>query len=159
MRFRATLRPLFCPNEREVYLNYCKVLIKHFKGFAQGLRDRVKKLAYDRFQQAGRPNIYLPSLELGKEALIQDLVAKEWGPRNTRKDAKWDDGCGLGGPCHIARPDIGQGTRSCAIRRGMSKNRATAIFDLSLRVGLDVCSLIRLFPNRSLFLFSLIVFW
>jgi len=27
------------------------------------------------------------------------------------------------------------GTRSCAIRRGMSKKRATAIFDLSLRVG------------------------
>src|SRR5208283_4824561 len=27
------------------------------------------------------------------------------------------------------------GTRSCAIRRGMSKKRATAIFDRSLRVG------------------------
>ena len=27
------------------------------------------------------------------------------------------------------------GTRSCAIRRGISKKRATAIFDLSLRVG------------------------
>jgi hypothetical protein len=61
VRFRATLRPLFCPNGPEVYLNYCKVLIKNFKGFAQGLSDRVKKLAYDRFQQAGRPNIYLPN--------------------------------------------------------------------------------------------------
>ena len=29
------------------------------------------------------------------------------------------------------------GTRSCAIRRGMSKKRATAIFDLSLRVCHD----------------------
>ena len=77
MRFRATLRPLFCPNGPEVYLNYCKVLIKNFKGFDQGLSDRVKKLAYDRFQQAGRPNIYLPSSELSKEALVQDLVAKE----------------------------------------------------------------------------------
>ena len=77
VRFRATLRPLFCPNGPEVYLNYCKVLIKNFKGFAQGLSDRVKKLAYDRFQQAGRPNIYLPSSELSKEALVQDLVAKE----------------------------------------------------------------------------------
>ena len=75
VRFRATLRPLFCPNGPEVYLNYCKVLIKNFKGFAQGLSDRVKKLAYDRFQQAGRPNIYLPSSELSKEALVQDLVA------------------------------------------------------------------------------------
>jgi len=32
------------------------------------------------------------------------------GPRETRqKDAKWDERCGLGGPCHIARPDIGRG--------------------------------------------------
>jgi hypothetical protein len=29
-----------------------------------------------------------------------------WGSRNTRKDAKGDERCGLGGPCHIARPDI-----------------------------------------------------
>jgi hypothetical protein len=77
VRFRATLRPLFCPNGPEVYLNYCKVLIKNFKGFAQGISDRVKKLAYETFQQAGRPNIYLPSSELSKEALIQDLVAKD----------------------------------------------------------------------------------
>jgi hypothetical protein len=42
-----------------VYLNYCQVLIKNFKSFAQGLSDRVKKLAYQKFQQAGRPNIYL----------------------------------------------------------------------------------------------------
>ena len=77
VRFRATLRPLFCPNGPEVYLNYCKVLIKNFKGFAQGISDRVKKLAYDSFEQAGRPSIYLPSSELSKEALIQELVAKD----------------------------------------------------------------------------------
>lgn len=77
VRFRATLRPLFCGEGPEVYLNYCKVLIKNFKGFAQSLSDRVKKLAYDRFQQAGRPSIYLPSAELSKEALVQELVAKE----------------------------------------------------------------------------------
>lgn len=77
VRFRATLRPLFCPNGPEVYLNYCKVLIKNFKGFAQGLSDRVKKLAYESFERAGRANIYLPSSELNKEALIRELVAKE----------------------------------------------------------------------------------
>ena len=69
VRFRATLRPLFCPNGPEVYLNYCKVLIKNFKGFAQGISDRVKKLAYESFERAGRPSIYLPSSELNKEAL------------------------------------------------------------------------------------------
>ena len=77
VRFRATLRPLFCPNGPEVYLNYCKVLIKNFKGFAQEISDRVKKLAYDTFQQAGRPNLYLPSPQLSKEALVQELMAKE----------------------------------------------------------------------------------
>src|SRR5260370_2756085 len=77
IRFRATLRPLFCPEGPEVYLNHCKVLIKHFKGFAQGLSDRVKKLAYERFQQLGRPQIHLPSSEISKQALGQELVAKE----------------------------------------------------------------------------------
>jgi hypothetical protein len=77
IRFRATLRPLFCPEGPEVYLNHCKVLIKHFKGFAQGISDRIKKLAYESFQQMGRPQIYLPSSQLSKEALIQELLAKE----------------------------------------------------------------------------------
>ena len=77
VRFRATLRPLFCPNGPEVYLNYCKVLIKHFKGFAQSLSDRLKQLAYEKFQRAGRPNIYLSSAQLSKEALIEQLLAKE----------------------------------------------------------------------------------
>jgi hypothetical protein len=44
-------------------------------------------------------------------------------------------GVGRDDPCRIARPDVGQGTRSRAIRRGMAKKRATAIFDLSLRVS------------------------
>lgn len=77
VRFRATLRPLFCPEGPGVYLNYCKVLIKNFKGFAQRLSDRVKKRAYEQFEQAGRANIYLPSSELNKEALIEQMVLKE----------------------------------------------------------------------------------
>src|SRR5271166_1248711 len=43
-----------------------------------------------------------------------------------------------GRPAHVTSRDPtldAVGTRSCAIRRGMSKKRATAIFDLSLRVG------------------------
>src|ERR1700751_6176266 len=77
VRFRATLRPLFCPNGPEVYLNYCKVLIKNFKRFAQYLSDRLKKLAYEKFEQLGRANIYLPSSEISKETLVERLVAKE----------------------------------------------------------------------------------
>jgi hypothetical protein len=55
---------------------------------------------------------------------------RKWGPR---KGAKGDERSALGGPCHIARRDIERGRD--AIRRGMSKRRATAIFNLSLRVG------------------------
>ena len=45
---------------------------------------------------------------------------------------------GVGWEAHVTSRDPtldAVGTRSCAIRRGMSKKRATAIFDLSLRVG------------------------
>ena len=43
----------------------------------------------------------------------------------------------MGWEAHVTSldPTLDIGTRSCAIRRGMSKKRATAIFDLSLRVG------------------------
>jgi hypothetical protein len=43
----------------------------------KGLSDRVKKRAYEQFEQAGRANIYLPSSELNKEALIEQMVLKE----------------------------------------------------------------------------------
>jgi hypothetical protein len=62
----------------------------------------------------------------------QDEAGADLDPRPA-KDAKGEERCGLGGPCHIAQPDIGRGRD--ALRRGMSKKRATAIFDLPLRVG------------------------
>jgi len=55
------------------------------------------------------------------------------GPTKHAKRREREERCGLRGPCHIARADIGRG--SDALLRGMSKKRATAIFDLSLRVG------------------------
>src|SRR5271166_5193033 len=71
----------------------------------------------------------------GTEFLSRPRFAWEWGPRNTRKDAKGDERCGLGAHVTSRDPTLDAvGTRSCAIRRGMSKKRATPIFDLSLRV-------------------------
>jgi hypothetical protein len=53
---------------------------------------------------------------------------KEWSPRNTRKGMR-----GVSWEAHVTSRDPtldAVGTRSCAIRRRMSKKRATAIFDL-----------------------------
>ena len=41
-------------------------------------------------------------------ACSKNVQRQYGGPRNTRKDAKGDERCGLGG-IHIARPDIGRG--------------------------------------------------
>jgi hypothetical protein len=63
-------------------------------------------------------------------------LPKKWGPRNTRKDAKGDQRWGREMHFTSRDPTLNAvGTRSCAIRRGMAKKPATAIFDLSLRVG------------------------
>src|SRR5271165_2172162 len=59
------------------------------------------------------------------------------GARETREKTR-KGMRGAGWEAHVASRDPTLdvvGTRSCAIRRGMSKKRATAIFDLSLRVG------------------------
>src|ERR1700741_3527391 len=77
VRFRATLRPLFCSNGPEVYLNYCKALIKNFKSFAQELSDRLKTSAYEKFERLGRASIYFPSSALRKERRVEGFVANE----------------------------------------------------------------------------------
>ena len=59
VRFRATQRLLFIPNSMESYLATCGVLIKHFKGFAEGITHRVKTAAYQAAAAAGRPVKYL----------------------------------------------------------------------------------------------------
>ena len=59
------------------------------------------------------------------------------GARETREKTR-KGMRGVGREIHVTSRDPtlnAVGTRSCAIRRGMSKKRATAIFDLSLRVG------------------------
>ena len=59
------------------------------------------------------------------------------GARETREKTR-KGMRGVGWEAHVTSRDPtldAVGTRSCAIRRGMSKKRATAIFDLSLRVG------------------------
>ena len=77
LRFRATLRPLFQPGGLEIYLYSCKVLIKDFAHFAQTLTDRIRKAAYSRFEQLGRPIRYLADSSLSKEDLARRVAQRD----------------------------------------------------------------------------------
>ena len=73
----------------------------------------------------------------GIEVSDIDLEPVRKGARETREKTR-KGMRGEGWEAHVTSRDPtldAVGTRSCAIRRGMSKKRATAIFDLSLRVG------------------------
>ena len=78
LRLRGTLRHLFQPTVMEAYLNACRVLIKDFGTFAQGLTARVKAAAYATAEQAARPFRYLPNNQTSKEDLARQ-VAREDG--------------------------------------------------------------------------------
>jgi hypothetical protein len=58
LRLRGTLRHLFQPTVMEAYLNACRILIKDFGAFAQGLTARIKAAAYASAEQSGRPFRY-----------------------------------------------------------------------------------------------------
>jgi hypothetical protein len=77
LRFRGTLRLLYKPNSMEAYLATCGVLIKHFKGFAEGVTRRIKALAFKATEQQGRPVQYLNRSEISKEDLARDIARKD----------------------------------------------------------------------------------
>jgi len=77
LRLRGTLRPLFRPTVMEAYLNACRILIKDFGPFAQGLTARIKAAAYASAEQAGRPFLYLPRSQTSKEELARQIARKD----------------------------------------------------------------------------------
>ncbi len=80
LRLRGTLRHLFQPTVMEAYLNACRVLIKDFGTFAQGLTTRIKAAAYATAEQSGRPFRYLPSSQVSKEALARQIARPTASP-------------------------------------------------------------------------------
>lgn len=58
----------------EAYLNACRVLIKDFGAFAQGLTARLKAAACASAEPAGRPFRYLPGSQVSKEALARQIA-------------------------------------------------------------------------------------
>jgi hypothetical protein len=77
LRLRGTLRHLFQPTVMEAYLNACRVLIKNFGIFAQGLTARIKAAAYAAAERAGRPFRYLPYSQTSKEDLARQIARKD----------------------------------------------------------------------------------
>jgi hypothetical protein len=77
LRLRGTLRHLFQPTVMEAYLNACRILIKDFGTFAQGLTARVKAAAEATAQQAGRPFRYLSSSQTSKEDLAGQIARQD----------------------------------------------------------------------------------
>jgi hypothetical protein len=74
LRLRGTLRHLFQPTVMEAYLNACRILIKDFSTFAQGLTARIKAAACASAEKAGRPFEYLASSQVSKEALARQIA-------------------------------------------------------------------------------------
>jgi len=60
----------------EIYLNSCRVLVKDFADFAKSMTERIRKAAYDRFRQLGRPIQYLDEPSLSKEDVARALAKK-----------------------------------------------------------------------------------
>src|SRR5229473_2624139 len=77
LRLRGTLRHLFQPTVMEAYLNACRILIKDFGTFAQGLTARIKAAAYASAEQSGRPFRYLSSSQISKEALARQIARRD----------------------------------------------------------------------------------
>jgi hypothetical protein len=77
VRLRGTLRYLHQSTVMEAYLNACRVLIKDFGRFANGLTERVKAAAYKLAAQKGRPVQYLPSSQISKEEIARNIASKD----------------------------------------------------------------------------------
>jgi hypothetical protein len=77
LRFRATQRLLFQPNSMESYLATCKVLIKNFRQFAEGITQRVKAAAYQMAAKAKRPVQYLGGGDTDKEGIARQMAREE----------------------------------------------------------------------------------
>lgn len=74
LRLRGTLRHLFQPTVMEAYLNACRVLIKDFGRFAQGITERLKAAVYTLAQKNNRPYRYLHSSQLSKETVARGIA-------------------------------------------------------------------------------------
>ncbi len=77
LRLRGTLRHLFQPTVMEAYLNACRVLIKDFSRFAEGITNQAKQAMNQIAEKANRPLIYFNSSQISKEEEAKKIAAKD----------------------------------------------------------------------------------
>jgi hypothetical protein len=77
LRFRGTLRQLYCPQVMERYLSASHVLIKDFGSFVERTSKAVKDQAQALASKWGRPMVFVPSSRFSKEDLVRKLAAKD----------------------------------------------------------------------------------
>jgi hypothetical protein len=77
IRFRGTIRNLAVTKMMASWLMDRRVLLKHFKPFAEGLTATLKASVEQVAEAAGRTVKYLASSALSKEDLVQELIRRE----------------------------------------------------------------------------------
>lgn len=77
LRFRGTLRQLYCPRVMEAYLSVCHILIKDFGQLVEKTTQAVKEQARALAAKAGRPFLFVPSSQTSKEDLVRKIAAKD----------------------------------------------------------------------------------
>jgi hypothetical protein len=77
LRFRGTLRQLYCPRVMEAYLSACHILLKDFGQLVERTTKAVKQQAQALAAKAGRPFLFVPSSQTSKEELVRTIAAKE----------------------------------------------------------------------------------
>lgn len=77
LRFRGTLRQLYCPRVMEAYLSACHILLKDFGQLVERTTQAVKEQARSLAAKAGRPFIFVPSSQTSKEDLVRKLARQD----------------------------------------------------------------------------------
>ncbi len=77
MRFRGTLRQLYCPQVMESYLSVCHILLKDFGQLVQKTTEAVKARAKALAEKLGRPMVYVPSSQISKEEEARKIAARD----------------------------------------------------------------------------------
>jgi len=74
---RGTLRHLAYTAGMMSFLNYRRILLKHFAPWAEGISERIRADSAQIAQAAGRPVEYLASSQVRKETRVQEILRRD----------------------------------------------------------------------------------